>query len=118
MDLNESAALINALVEQEETVDNDWMQDVQEYARARIGESSRRTYKTYWKRLSDFLAQHYANTGAISLTDERGSAETHSGIQAGASTKEMVARYLVTLRKSKSDAPIGPDGRASAKSAL
>ncbi|KAA8491682.1 hypothetical protein FVE85_9729 [Porphyridium purpureum] len=118
MDLNESAALINALVEQEETVDNDWMQDAQEYARARIGESSRRTYKTYWKRLSDFLVQHYANTGAISLTDERGSAETHFGIQAGALTKEMVTRFLVTLKKSKSGAPISPDGLASAKSAL
>ncbi|KAA8490533.1 hypothetical protein FVE85_9593 [Porphyridium purpureum] len=92
MDLNESAALINALVEQEET--------------------------TYWKRLSDFLVQHYANTGAISLTDERGSAETHFGIQAGALTKEMVTRFLVTLKKSKSGAPIGPDGLASAKSAL
>ncbi|KAA8491313.1 hypothetical protein FVE85_7734 [Porphyridium purpureum] len=74
--------------------------------------------KTYWKRLSDFLVQHYANTGAISLTDERGSAETHFGIQAGALTKEMVTRYLVTLKKSKSGAHIGPDGLASAKSAL
>ncbi|KAA8493106.1 hypothetical protein FVE85_8551 [Porphyridium purpureum] len=118
MDLNESAALINALVEQEETVDNDWMQDAQKYARARIGESSRRTYKKYWKRLSGFLVQHYANTGAISHTDERGSAETHFAVQAGASTKEMVAGYLVTLKKSKSGAPIGPDGLASTKSAL